>query len=122
MSPTQLFRLTAYLAFALCAGLLIAPGLFVTLFGLEPSLGGEVMARRAGVLFAPIGLIYLQLGKSNDPQLRRALLSAGTVLMVPMGLLGLTELLLGRAGPGILVAVAVEAVLALLYLKATRDV
>jgi len=121
MSAPLLFRLTAYLAFALCAALLIAPGLFSAIFGLDASTGGEVMARRAGVLFAPIGLIYLQLGASGNQQVRRALWSAGTLLMIAMALLGLTELILGRAGPGILVAVSVEVILAALYLKVTRD-
>ncbi len=118
MPTPLLFRLSAALFFALCVGLLLAPGLFGAIFGLEPSVGGEVMARRAGLLFAPLGILYLQLATSEPA--RRALLSAGLVLLVTMALLGLTEWALGRVGPGIFVAVGTEAVFAALYLKAIR--
>ncbi|MCA0042772.1 hypothetical protein [Celeribacter litoreus] len=121
MSPALLFRLTSALSFALCAGLLIAPAFFGATFGLDPSVGGEVMARRAGLLFAPIGLIYLQLAGTEQKQVQRTLLSAGLLLMITMGLLGLTEWALGRVGPGILVAVLTEALFAALYVKAIRN-
>lgn len=120
MPNALLFRLSAYLFFALCAGLLLAPGLFGAIFGLDPSTGADVMARRAGLLFAPLGLLYLQLADMDHPKVQRALLSAGVVFLITIAMLGLTEWALGRVGPGILVAVITEIVFAALYLKALR--
>ena len=112
--------LSALVFAGLSLGLLAAPGLFAALFGLDPSVGAEVMARRAGVIFAGLTVIFAALRPLVDATLIRGVALGGLVMMVGMIGLGLIEWGLGRVGPGILVAVLAEVVLALLYLRLVR--
>ena len=112
--------LSALVFAGLSLGLLAAPGLFAALFGLDPSVGAEVMARRAGVIFAGLTVIFAALRPLADAALIRGVALGGLVMMVGMIGLGLIEWGLGRVGPGILVAVLAEVVLALLYLRLVR--
>ena len=54
MRYSSVLVLTVALFVALAIGLLAYPAGFAALFGLEPSTGAEVMARRAGVIFAAL--------------------------------------------------------------------
>ena len=112
--------LSALVFAGLSLGLLAAPGLFAALFGLDPSVGAEVMARRAGVIFAGLTVIFAALRPLADAALIRGVALGGLVMMVGMIGLGLIEWGLGRVGPGILVAVLAEVVLALIYLRLVR--
>ena len=112
--------LSALVFAGLSLGLVAAPGLFAALFGLDPSVGAEVMARRAGVIFAGLTVIFAALRPLADAALIRGVALGGLVMMVGMIGLGLIEWGLGRVGPGILVAVLAEVVLALIYLRLVR--
>ncbi|MCB2110899.1 MAG: hypothetical protein H6895_04495 [Defluviimonas sp.] len=115
MTFARLASLTALLCAALCIGLLAAPDAFARLFGLEPSLTGEVMARRAGILFAPLFLILRTVRGMPDEPLRRDFARAVLLMMAGLALLGVIEWQAGRVGPGIFIAVAIEAGLAALF-------
>ncbi|MCT4555825.1 MAG: hypothetical protein N4A53_14145 [Pelagimonas sp.] len=105
--------LTASLAFAL----LFVPGVVLWLFGLDIPAEAGFLARRAAMLFLGISIIAW-LGQSAPPsELRRALCTGLAVMMGALALLGLIEFLRGMAGPGILLAIAVETLFCAAYLK-----
>ncbi|MFM7443058.1 MAG: hypothetical protein ACKO2N_03955 [Tabrizicola sp.] len=110
-----LVRLTAVLFGGLCLGLLLVPGLFAAVFGLDPSTGAEVMARRAGMVFAGLAPLYLALSRVTDPDLQRGIARASLLMMAGLVLLGLLEWFAGRVGPGILFPVVIEAILVIGY-------
>ena len=116
----SLALLSAFICAVLCLGLLSAPGLFADIFGLGPSVAGEVMARRAGVLFAPLALILWTIRDLPNETLRREFASAVLVMMAGLAVLGTAEWAAGRVGPGIFLAVGIETVLAVLYALALR--
>ena len=109
-------RLNALLFAVLCAGLLLAPGLFASVFGLDPSVGAEVMARRSGAIFAGLAPLYLVLAGVTEPAAQRGIARASLLMMTALPVLGLTELALGRLGPGVLIPVALEVLFIALYL------
>ena len=110
------FSLTARLG-ALISGLLFLAFVFLpvipfTVFGLAMTMEGLLIARRMAALFLGIGLI-LYLGRDvEDSALRRAVCTGLSASMAALALLGLYDWLGGRAGPGIFIAVSVEALLA----------
>ncbi|MFO1202091.1 MAG: hypothetical protein U1E58_05575 [Tabrizicola sp.] len=108
MTYPSVIRWTALLFAALCVGLLLAPQLFVLAFNLDPSVGAEVMARRAGMLFAGLAPLYLSLAGLADPRHQHGVLRASLVMMAGLALLGLGELFMGRVGPGVLIPVVLE--------------
>jgi hypothetical protein len=118
LSFQHLSRITAILCFVLAVAIFTTPGLFFWLFHLDPATSGAVMARRAAVLFLAPGLLLWGLkdiAKSNAA--RRAIAKAMAVTMLALSLLGMSELALGRVGPGIGLAVATEALLFWLWYK-----
>ena len=116
----RLAEISATLCGALSIALILVPGLFEHLFGLDPSVAGEVMARRSGVLFAPLALILWTVRDLPEGELRHNFATAVFVMMSGLVLLGIGEWLAGRVGPGIFLAVAVAAVLAVLYALTLR--
>lgn len=117
MAFRSLTRISAALCFVLCLGLLGAPSVFTFVFGLDPSVAGEVMARRSGVLFAPLGLVLWAVQDLPPNALRRDLARAALVLMAGLATLGLIEWGFGRVGAGIFLAVSVESLLAILFAR-----
>ena len=116
----RLAEISATLCGALSIALILVSGLFEHLFGLDPSVAGEVMARRSGVLFAPLALILWTVRDLPEGELRHNFATAVFVMMSGLVLLGIGEWLAGRVGPGIFLAVAVAAVLAVLYALTLR--
>jgi hypothetical protein len=115
MRYSTVIFLTQILFCGLAVGLLGAPGFFASRFGLDPSVGAEVMARRAGVIFVALALLFHALRRVEEPGLQRAVARAGVVMMGGLIALGLIEWAAGRVGPGILFAVLPEAIYAALY-------
>lgn len=109
-------RLTGLLFAALGLGLLIAPGVFAMVFALEPSVGADVMARRAGAILAALSLLYLTFRQVEPGPIRLGIARSTLGMMVGLALLGLLELMAGRVGIGILIPVATELVFLGLYL------
>ena len=107
--------LTQLLFCGLALGLLIAPDFFAGRFGLAPEVGAEVMARRAGVIFVALAMLFHALRRVEEPGLQRDISRAGFVMMAGLIALGLIEWAAGRVGPGILFAVLPEIVFAALY-------
>lgn len=91
--------LAAVVALTLTPLLLSVPGLLWTLFGIDPVPEGDFAFRRAGGLFAIIGLTALALRRAPPSQLRRDLAGAFVLGMGLIAVLGLGEFARGFAGP-----------------------
>ncbi len=115
MRYSTVILLTQLLFCGLALGLLVAPDFFASRFGLDPTVGAEVMARRAGVIFVALALLFQALRQVEAPGLQRAIARSGFVMMAGLIALGLIEWAAGRVGPGILFAVLPEAVFMALY-------
>lgn len=115
MTYPSVTRWTALLFAALCLGLLLRPQVFVAVFGLDPSVGAEVMARRSGMIFAGLAPLFLTLSGQADPGLQRGVARASFVMLAGLALLGLGELFHGRVGFGALIPVGLESGFAGLY-------
>lgn len=108
---------TAVLTATLCITLIAVPEVIYWLFSLQANDVASFLAKRAGVLFLGFSVLcFLSRSSSNDEVQR--LVSASIVsAMVAMALLGIYELLRGNAGLGILIAILVEAAIAILFTR-----
>ena len=111
------FKHIALLSASICIALaliwLLMPNLLLSLWAVEFSEPVGLVSRRASPLFAGMGLMLFKL-RHVGPCPARAAVSSGLMLTCLMlALLGIIELVIGHAGPGILLAVIVEIALAL---------
>lgn len=112
----------AFKPFALSAALLcvalalvwsVLPAVLLSLWSVPSSDAAGFLGRRMAALFLGIGVLLFRV-RHAPPSPARAAVSTGlTAGCAALALLGAFELALGHAGPGILMAVAVEALLAL---------
>ena len=108
-------RLNAILFAFLSLGLLVSPSFVVDGFGLDPSVGAEVMARRSGMIFAGVAPMLLSVSGISDTSLQQAVARSALILAAGLAVLGIVEWSAGRVGPGIMGAVGIELVFATLY-------
>jgi hypothetical protein len=122
MTYPLLARATAGLSLALAMVLLCGPAIIFWLFSLDASLTGEVLARRAAVLFLGFTLLLWQLRDlaPHSPS-AKAIAKSMAAVMLSLALLGLTELALGRVGTGILIAIATELAFFLGWMKVLKS-
>ncbi len=107
---------TAIVAFALGVGYLFVGTLVVGLWQVQPREGVLLLGRRIGALYLGLSVMYFFAG-SSPVSVTRTALSAGTaVALLFLALLGVFELSAGHAGPGILVSVTIESLMALAYI------
>lgn len=104
---------SALLCFALAFIWLCVPQLLLAIWSVGFSESTGLVGRRAAALFAGIGVMLFQLRHAAPSPARAAVSNGAMVLCSMLALLGVLELVLGHAGPGILLAVAVEMVLAI---------
>ena len=108
---------TATISVLLCVTLLLFPGLIWWLFAIEGDASGAFVARRTSTLFMGLAtLCYLSRNAPPSP-LRQAIAASIAVTMTALAALGLFEFLRGVAGPGIFLAIATEALLAMGFTK-----
>lgn len=112
----------AFKPYALCASMICfalalvwfaVPGLLLWLWSIPLADPAGFLGRRMGALFAGIGVLLFTVRRAPPSPARAAVSTGLTVGCAALALLGAAELALGHAGPGILPAVAVEALLAL---------
>jgi len=89
------------------------PNLLLSLWAVEFSEPVGFVSRRASPLFAGMGLMLLKLRNVGPCPARTAVSSGLMLTCLMLALLGIVELVIGHAGPGILLAVTVEIALAL---------
>ncbi|MDR7377237.1 peptidoglycan/LPS O-acetylase OafA/YrhL [Rhodoferax ferrireducens] len=112
--------LAACIFLALALTWMFAPGVLLSRWGVDLSDSTGLMGRRAAALYAGIGVMFLQARNAAPSPARSALLSGAIVACLLLAALGTVELINGHAGPGILVAVAIEIVLVMAFLYAAR--
>ncbi len=113
---------TALLALTLCTLLLLAPQLVFALFGVEGNAPAYFISRRAAFLFLGYATLAFLSRDAANSVARQAIIAGVGVMMGGLAILGAAEWLRGYAGPGILLAVGGEAVIAAacLYLWLTN--
>ncbi|ABE42070.1 hypothetical protein Bpro_0104 [Polaromonas sp. JS666] len=119
--------LSALIFFALALTWMLAPGVLLSSWGVDLTSQAGLVGRRGAPLYAGIGVMFLSARNAEPSPARSALLSGAVVTCLLLAVLGTSELVNGHAGPGILVAVAIEIVLAMTFLhvaitrKSTRQ-
>ncbi len=112
MSYRLLCVLTAMICLILALCLLLVPGLIHWLFGIEAVSESLLMARRAGFLFIGLSGLYWSVRELPASSMRNGVAKGSILMLMGLALLGLWELSFGIAGPGILLAIGTEVVLA----------
>ena len=103
----------AGICFALAVTWLCMPQLLLALWSVPFSDPVALVGRRNGALFAGVSVILFQLRHAAPSATRSAVAHGVAVACSTLALLGIAECALGHAGPGMLLAVAVEIMLAL---------
>ena len=102
---------------ALGLGYLFVGALVVGRWQIQPTDSVLLLGRRIGGLYLGLS-VMLFLAGSAPVSVTRTTLSAGTAVALSLlALLGVYELTVGHAGPGILVSVVIESLLALGYIR-----
>lgn len=120
MSFKLLSILAAALLFTLFAALMFAPGLIYAIFELEPASSTDVISRRAAMLFVGLGLIAWLGRRAEAGQERRAIALGFSICMAGLAILGVFEFIRGGVGPGVWLAISVEALFALGFMTAKK--
>jgi riboflavin transporter FmnP len=111
------FKNLALLSALICFGLtfvwLLVPKFLLSLWAVGFSEPVGLVCRRVAALFAGIGVMLFRLRRAAPSPARDAVATGLVVACSMLALLGMIELGLGHAGPGILLAIAVEIALAL---------
>jgi hypothetical protein len=109
--------ITAIVTFALGVGYLFFGALVVGRWQIQPTDGVLILGRRMGALYLGLSVIYF-LARSAPVSAVRTALSIGTsVALILLVLLGVYELTVGHVGPGILVSVTIEFLLAIGFIR-----
>ncbi len=108
---------TSLVVLVLGVGYLFAGSLLVGRWQIEPTQSVLLFGRRIGALYLGLSVIFF-LARSAPVSVARTALGAGTALACSLlALLGVYEFSAGRAGPAILASAAVEALLAIGYIR-----
>ncbi|WP_299682268.1 hypothetical protein [uncultured Roseobacter sp.] len=101
--------------------LLFTPHVVPAVFDLESAVSTEIIARRAGILFA--GLAYLSLSTAVHPRnaTKDRIDQAIALLLMGLAILGAVEWINGRVGLGVWLAMGTEILLAGLLLTAREE-
>lgn len=115
MSYRLLCSLTAAICFVLALCLSLVPGLIHWLFGIETIPESVLMARRAGFLFIGLAGLYWSVRELGAGSMRNGVAKGSIAMLMGLAVLGLWELTFGIAGPGILLAIGTEVMLAVFF-------
>ena len=111
-------RLNAFIFAPLVLIFLVAPQLLIWLFGHEPSIDGEVLGRRAGLLFLIPTILLLGLSKMEfSLDVQKLVAKTMAIFMGTIAILGLAEFAFGRIGVAIFGPVLIEIVLFFLWMR-----
>ncbi|APC18990.1 hypothetical protein BLL42_26025 [Pseudomonas frederiksbergensis] len=120
LSFRTLSTFTAGLCFVLALIWGVMPDAMLSIWSVGYSDATGLVARRSAVLFVALGVMFY-LARNASPSVSRSALSSGLMVgAFGLAALGVGEWLNGHAGPGILLAVAVEIALGLAFLQTQR--
>ena len=97
----------------------LAPQVLLSLWTVDFSEPVGLMCRRTAALFAGVGVMLFQVRHAAPSPVRSAVATGFIVACTLLAFLGITELVMGHAGPGILLAVAIEIALAFAFWSAS---
>ncbi len=120
MTFRLLALLSSVLLFALSAMWLCAPELMLTQWGVPYTDSAGLVSRRAAAFYAGMALMLLLARKAEASGARFALSSGISLTCLMLATLGILEWYSGAATAQILVAVALEAVLAVAFLLSNK--
>ncbi|WPN27439.1 hypothetical protein QMK54_16440 [Pseudomonas sp. P5_109] len=120
LSFRTLSTFTAALCFFLALVWGLVPQRLLSLWDMEFSFAAGLIARRTAVLFAALSVMFYLVRHEPPSSVRNALSHGFVVGCWGLAALGFGEWLNGHAGPGILLAVALELALGLAFFQTRR--
>ena len=121
LSFRPLATFTALLCFALALVWGLRPELLLWMWSVEYSSATGLVCRRNAALFMAIGIMFYRARHAAPSDARHALTTGFIIGCLVLAALGFSEWITGNAGPGILLAVATETVLGLVFIQAHRS-
>jgi Kef-type K+ transport system membrane component KefB len=113
MSFHALAVLTCIAALLLATGWLFAGRLMLKRWRIEPSVGALLVGRRIGAVYLGVALLCYLVRSTTSPELITSISLFAVLVNALLAGLGLHEYRVRRAGPAILVSVAIEVLLLL---------
>jgi hypothetical protein len=113
MSFYTLAIVTCIAALLLATGWLFAGRLMLRRWRIEPSVGALLVGRRIGAVYLGVALLCFLVRSTTSPELITSVSLFAALVNALLAGLGLYEYRARRAGPAILVSVAVEVLLLL---------
>jgi hypothetical protein len=113
MSFHTLSVVTCIAALLLATGWLTAGNLMLKRWRIEPTVGALLIGRRIGAVYLGVALLCFLVRSTASPELITSVSLFAALTNALLAGLGLYEYRAGRAGPAILVSVAVEVFLLL---------
>lgn len=113
MSFHALAIVTSIAALLLAAGWLFAGHLMLKRWRIEPSVGALLVGRRIGAVYLGVALLCFLVKSTTSPELITSVSLFAALVNALLAGLGLYEYHARRAGPAILVSVAIELLLLL---------
>ncbi len=113
MSFHALAIVTCIAALVLASGWLFAGQLMLKRWRIEPSVGALLVGRRIGAVYLGVALLCFLVKSTSSPELITSVSLFAVLVNALLAGLGLYEYRARRAGPAILVSVAVELLLLL---------
>ncbi len=110
-------KVAALLSTLLFVSYFIFPAQQIAMFGIPASESGEFVARRTGILLLGFAILCWSARTAPPSHYRTGFCVAAIVATAGLAVLGLYELARGFAGPLILIAVAIEILLAALFAR-----
>ena len=120
MTFRHLALLSSVLLFGLSAVWMFSPELMLTQWGVQYSDGAALVSRRAAAFYAGIALMLLLARNAEASKARFALTTGVSLTCLILATLGILEWQTGSASAQILVAVVLEAVLAVAFLLSNK--
>ena len=122
MTFSQLATLASVLLFVLAAVGMFLPEQLLTLWGIAPTRGSEVVSRRSAAFFMGLGIMCLLARNAEPSQARFALATGVSTISLILAVLGIMEWCEGRVNGQILFAVFIELFLGVTFLLSNRAV
>jgi hypothetical protein len=113
MSFHTLANVTCIAALMLATGWLFAGRLMLKRWRIEPSVGALLVGRRIGAVYLGVALLCYLVRSTTSPELITSISLFAVLVNALLAGLGLHEYRVRRAGPAILVSVAIEVLLLL---------
>ena len=113
MSFQALATVTCIAALLLATGWLLAGRLMLQRWRIEPSVGALLIGRRIGAVYLGVALLCFLVRSTTSAELITSVSMFAVLVNALLAALGLYEYRAKRAGPAILVSVAVELLLLL---------